>query len=67
MVYKYSVKTSVDYRQAAEMENYLFNLMKVEQVDKKKEETRGGQGGRKKAPPVRTYLPLSSYKTATPF
>jgi len=40
--------------------------MKVEKGETKKPyDGRGGQGGRKKAPPVKTYLPLAAYKMAT--
>lgn len=66
MVYKYSSKTSSDYRQATELDNYLLSLLKVENMGNRKGEVAvKGQGGRKKAPPAKTYLPLSSYKSAS--
>ncbi len=66
MVYKNSVKTSSDYRQAAELDNHLLNLIKIEKGgDLKRTETRGGQGGRKRAPQIKVYQPLASYKVAT--
>lgn len=41
--------------------------MKIEKGESKKlYDGRGGQGGRKKALPVKTYLPLAAYKMATP-
>ena len=65
-IYKESAKNSSDYRQASDLENYFLSLMKIERGDSKKGDPLKGQGGRKKNLPIRTYQPLSSYKTATP-
>ena len=65
-IYKYSGKTSSDYRQATELEDYLLKLLKLQKIETRKGDIGKGQGGRKKAAPVKTYQPLSSYKMATP-
>lgn len=67
MVYKYSVKTSSDYRLAAELENHLWQLLKIQRAgDLKRAETISrGTVGKKRAPPIKVYQPLASYKPAT--
>ena len=71
MIYKNFAKTTTEYREAAVMENYLFNLMKLEKApEPKKAESALGiqrlpsmQGGglRKKQQPVNrsVYQPLA--------
>ena len=65
-IYKTSSKTSSDYRQAADLDDWLHKLLKLERIDGRKGDIGKGQGGRKKTAPLKTYQPLSSYKSASP-